>query len=249
MTIHWDINDNDIQQVTDFVALHQNHFVNARISRNVNRNNIVVDRDWVIKTMTMCLLTSTQRSGPNHRVGIFLAQNPFPLTYKGISESDDVEDYIRGILQHNGLNRYNNRIPQFFASNLTYLETNNWQLVDRLLNTLDGNVDKTVERQIADEIDDMFQGFGPKQARNFLQALGLTKYEIPIDSRITTWLNNFGFPVTLSSSPLQDKGYYHFVSDGIQLLCEEANIYPCVFDAALFSSYDNNQWNEANIVF
>ena len=27
-------------------------------------------------------------------------------------------------------------------------------------------------------------GFGPKQARNLLQGLGLTRYEIPIDSRI-----------------------------------------------------------------
>lgn len=249
MTIHWNIDEKDIKTVTDFIALHQNHFVTARIARNVNRTNIIVDKNWIIKTMAMCLLTSNQRSGPKNPVGIFLAQHPFPLTYQSISESKNVSNFIREVLQKNGLNRFNIKIPQFFEKNFTYLENSNWQIIDRLLNALNGHVDKMVERAIADDIDDIFEGFGPKQSRNFLQALGLTKYEIPIDSRLTTWLNKFGFPVTLSSTPLQDKGYYHFVSDGIQLLCEKANIYPCVFDAALFSSYDNNQWNETNIVF
>ena len=106
--------------------------------------------------MALCLLTSTQRSGPNHRVGIFLAQNPFPLTYQSILESDNIEAYIRRVLQQNGLNRYNNRIPQFFASNLAYLENNNWQIIDQLLDTLNGKVDKTIEREVADDIDDIF---------------------------------------------------------------------------------------------
>ena len=81
------------------------------------------------------------------------------------------------------------------------------------------------------------------------QSLGLTKYEIPIDSRITNWLNNFGFPVSLTSSPLGDKGYYHFVSDGIQELCIKARIYPCLLDAAIFSSFDNGEWTDENTIF
>ena len=81
---------------------------------------------------------------------------------------------------------------------------------------------KLKERQIADNLANEFDGFGPKQSRNFLQALGLTKYEIPIDSRITNWLNDFGFPLRLTSLPLSDVGYYHFVSDGIQNLCEKS---------------------------
>ena len=76
-----------------------------------------------------------------------------------------------------------------------------------------------------------------------------SKYEIPVDSRITNWLNDFGFPVALSSAGLQDRAYYHFVSDGIQRLCDEANIYPCVLDAAIFSSYDSGGWNAENIVY
>lgn len=81
-------------------------------------------------------------------------------------------------------------------------------------------------------------GFGPKQSRNLLQGLGLTKYEIPIDSRITKWFNEFGFPVKLSASALSDLNYYKFVSKGLRELCDACNIYPCLLDAAIFSSFD-----------
>lgn len=98
---------------------------------------------------------------------------------------------------------------------------------------------KLSERDLADSVDKIFKGFGSKQARDFLQTLDLTKYEIPIDSRIMNWMKGFGFPILFSPTALQDKSFYHFVSDGIQLLCEKANIYPCVLDAAIFSSNDN----------
>ena len=98
------------------------------------------------------------------------------------------------------------------------------------------------ERKVADDINKYFAGFGPKQSRNFLQWLGLTRYEIPIDSRITNWLNEeFKFPVILNARSLQDRNYYHFVSDGIQELCKACDVYPCVFDAAVFARADANR--------
>lgn len=54
---------------------------------------------------------------------------------------------------------------------------------------------KSKKRELADNIDQLFKCFGSKQARNFLQALGLTKYEIPIESRMMNWLEEFGFPI------------------------------------------------------
>ena len=82
------------------------------------------------------------------------------------------------------------------------------------------------------------KGIGPKQSRNLLQDLGVTSYETPIDSRIIKWLNNFGFPIPLSSQALQDEHYYNFVSDILFQLCEKANIKPCILDAAVFSSFE-----------
>ncbi len=96
-------------------------------------------------------------------------------------------------------------------------------------------------------MDNNLSGFGPKKARNLLQELGLTIYEIPIDSRITKWLNKFGFPFKLSSTALSDRNYYNMILDGFQRVCEETGIYPCVLDAAIFASFDQESWypNEA----
>ena len=104
-------------------------------------------------------------------------------------------------------------------------------------------------KEVADFIDDSFAGFGPKQARNLLQSLGLTRHEIPIDSRITKWLNEFGFPVRLSASALADPNYYCFVMDGFQALCRACEVAPCVLDAAIFASFDGGGWTEENIVW
>ncbi|MEY9595889.1 hypothetical protein AB7M74_011300 [Bradyrhizobium japonicum] len=96
-------------------------------------------------------------------------------------------------------------------------------------------------------IQDTFSGFGPKQSRNLLQSLWLTRYEIPIDSRVIDWLNEeFQFPVRLSSEALSDINYYIFVSDGIQELCEKSGVIPCVFDAAIFALKDGDNWTAEN---
>ena len=47
---------------------------------------------------------------------------------------------------------------------------------------------------------------------------GLTRYEIPIDSRLTDWLNEFRFPECARRLALGDDNYYRFISDGIQTL-------------------------------
>ncbi|MBZ9730778.1 hypothetical protein LB467_13870 [Salegentibacter sp. JZCK2] len=248
MNINWDISRIDIEKVKKIVTKNENPFLRARQLRNVEKQNIVINKDRIIKTMIMCLLTSQQRSGPNSSVGQFLRLEPFPITIKNLASVNNVEGFIKDTLQQSNLTRYVNRISSFFASNYVKIVEKNWTLINDL-EELKISDSKIKERNIADNLANDFNGFGPKQARNFLQALGLTKYEIPIDSRITTWLNDFGFPVTLTSSPLGDKGYYHFVSDGIQELCEKAEIYPCLLDAAIFSSFDNDEWTEENTIF
>jgi len=248
MNINWHISPADIDKVKKVIAKNQNAFLQARQLRNVEKQNIVIDKDKIIKTMIMCLLTSQQRSGPNSTVGQFLRLDPFPVTIEKLTAVNNVEEFIKNTLQQNGLTRYVNRISSFFASNYGKIVKRNWTLIDDL-EELKSSDSKIKERNIADNLANDFNGFGPKQSRNFLQALGLTKYEIPIDSRITTWLNDFGFPVALTSSPLGDKGYYHFVSDGIQELCEKAEIYPCILDAAIFSSFDNDEWTDENTIF
>jgi len=106
-----------------------------------------------------------------------------------------------------------------------------------------------MERQTAEWLAAEFQGLGPKQSRNLLQSLGLTRYEIPIDSRITAWLNRERFPVKLSGTALSDPHYYAFVSDGIREIGAAVGVYPCVLDAAVFPAVDGDSWNDVVIVF
>jgi hypothetical protein len=103
---------------------------------------------------------------------------------------------------------------------------------------------------VTDYIDNHFAGFDPKQARNVLQALDLTRYEIPIDSRVTNWLNDLlHFPVRLSSIALADVEYYKFVQSGIRELCEARDLFPCIFDRAVFSLKDGESWQESDFAF
>ena len=247
MKISWNINESDIQKVKNVMKENDNFFLKNRRERNVKKKNIEINKNIIIQNLMMCLLTSQQRSGPNSVVGKFLSLKPFPITSELIAESENIELLIKQILQKNGLKRYINKISAFFAENIEKIELDNWNLISRL-NYLNNNQSKETERELADFLNDWLKGFGPKQSRNFLQALGLTKYELPIDSRIASWLNDFGFPVSLTSSPLSDKGYYHFVSDGIQELCLKAKIYPCELDAVIFSSFDNDEWTEKNVM-
>lgn len=248
MNINWNVSQADIKKVKKVIADNENAFLLARQLRNVEKQNIVIDKDTILKTMIMCLLTSQQRSGPNSMVGLFQRLDPFPVTIEILTAVKNVEKFIMDTLIQNRLTRYVNRISSFFDSNYRKIEERNWTIINDL-EELKISDSKVKERNIADNLANDIKGFGPKQSRNFLQALGLTKYEIPIDSRIMTWLNDFGFPVALTSSPLGDKGYYHFVSDGILELCEKAEIYPCILDAAIFSSFDNNEWTEENTKF
>ncbi len=40
-----------------------------------------------------------------------------------------------------------------------------------------------------------------------------------------------------------------FVSDGVRQLCERARIYPCVLDAAIFTSFDRGGWTTDGLIW
>lgn len=248
MKIEWIISKEDVEKLNQFVSSNENNFVKVRRQRNINQKDLTINKDSVVKTLLMCLLTSQQRSGPESKVAKFLRKEPFPLTYSRINQMDGIEDFTKDVLVSNDLNRYRNRISTFFSTNIQKFEEDKWMIIEEL-NELLNTDSKFKERVLADKLSKELKGIGPKQSRNFLQLLGVTKYEIPIDSRITNWFNDFGFPVALNSLPLGDNGYYHFVQDGIQKLCKEAKIYPCILDATIFSSFDNDEWTLDNIVF
>lgn len=255
MKLFWQIEGNDIVKFKAFYDQHKDKsFVKNRIHKNVNKNIPDFTRDEFWKAMVSCLLTTQQRSGPESRVTTFISKKPFPLSYPDCKTSGASEYVHKTITDFGGIRR-GNTIGQEAEKNLKWLETTGWIRIEEMYEGLMNNDNKEVEREWVEFIiardknnKKIFSGFGPKQSRNLLQMLGLTKYEIPVDSRIIKWLNIFGFPLKLSSGALADSNYYNFILDGFQELCKHTDIYPCLMDAAIFSSNDK-EWPKDRLIY
>jgi hypothetical protein len=193
-----------------------------------------------------CLLTTQQRSGPGSAVKRLLDTDPFPLIYDECSGRDDLEKFARETLTLFGGIRRAPTIARQISENLEKLETGFWPVLLGRAHEINASDDPVLERNAAHLLAEHLGGIGPKQSRNLLQWIGVSKYEIPVDSRITKWLNHNLLKYHLSAILLADHTYYDMVSDGIQLLCKRANIYPCLLDAAIFTSFDGG-WSESDI--
>jgi len=128
MKINWEISESDIKKVVKFVDEHKNPNVISRINRNIERRDIQIDKDTIIKTMLMCLMTSPQGSDPESSLIIFFRKKPFLLTYKFLYVATDIEYAMREVLKANGLTRYINKIPKYFSYNFYQLVETNWDL-------------------------------------------------------------------------------------------------------------------------
>lgn len=258
MKFIWQIENTDIQRIKDFYKKQENNpFVLRRIERNVGKNIQDFSKKLFWNAMISCLLTTQQRSGPNSTVTKFICSDPFLLDYSRCKAADNLQKFIEETITDFGGLRRGKNIGKEVDNNFQWLEGGGWCDIEKIYRELRNNEDKIIERKRVEFLIGKdsknkkirrLKGFGPKQSRNLLQSLGLTKYEIPIDSRITKWLYKFGFPITLSSSALADRNYYNFVLDALQKLCEESSIYPCVLDAAIFSSFDE-VWPEDRLIW
>jgi hypothetical protein len=247
MRLAWNITDDEVAKVKAFVAAYSgNALVKFRIERNVTNRPAAIDRPHFWHALIACLLTTQQNSGPKSAIIRFLNSTPFCLSLDRCRACTDVAELVRRELRDFGGIRRWNTIAGEVAKNLEWLEDRYWGDVDLILNWLIGVDDAKVERNVATFIDHRFAGFGPKQARNLLQMLGLTRYETPLDSRIAKWINACGFQVTIDPKSLAGVGPYEALSDKIQELCKRAEILPCVLDAAVFASFDGNGWNEVD---
>jgi len=250
MKLIWQIDPQDIQRIRAFVTqYHANAFVQLRLKRNVEGGKPEVTKEDFWQAMVACLLTTQQRSSPGSAVTRFFNTKPFPLALSTCEQSSGLEQFVKTVLTDFGGLRRTNIIAREVTDNVRHFEAESWAETYQVVESLRLNDTIPAERQAAHFIAAHYKGFGPKQSRNLLQSLGLIRYEIPIDSRITKWLHDFGFPLKLSASALSDPDYYEFVMDGIQQICSESDIYPCVLDAAIFASFDGDGWTAENVIW
>jgi len=243
MLITWQVEDRDVNAVREVLEANgENPFVVGRIGDNVTGAVPAFSRDELWRVMLGCLLTTQQRSGPDSRVTQFLGRRPFRPALADCTAVNAEVVVAQAISEFGGLRR-GPTVASHAATNLARLEADGWlRLEERFQALLPSRSrqsragDVAEERQAAIFVDNALKGFGPKQSRNLWQWLGLTRFEIPLDSRVTNWLNqNQIFPFTLSARALDDENYYAFVMDGLRMVCDAAGVLPCVFDAAVFS--------------
>jgi hypothetical protein len=253
MRIDWTIDRQDLDRVRTIVtASTESLFVASRIKDNVAPECLpVFERGAFWRVMLGCLLTTQQRSGPDSSVTRFLRRRPFcpALDECGV---ETVEALVVNELTKFGGIRRGKTIAEQVRDNLIWLNTGGWPQIERQFGRLlaqrsrqPRTEDTAEEKRAADLLSNSLAGFGPKQSRNLWQWLGLTRYEIPLDRRITRWLNDI-FPFKISAPPLADSSYYDFVMQGVHLLCARAEVLPCVLDAAIFASYDRD-WAEGEL--
>jgi hypothetical protein len=208
MRIDWSVEDRDIDAIQQLLRDNgANPFVAGRIRDNVSGALPVFDRGELWRVMLGCLLTTQQRSGPGSRVSQFLQRRPFQPALADCSPTE-AESMVSAALSAFGGLRRGPTVAGQAAANLARLEAGDWLRVEEKFQELllcrsrePQPGDFAEERQAALFVQADSDGFGPKQSRNFWQWLGLTRFEIPLDSRVTAWLNSQHiFPFVLGAS-------------------------------------------------
>ena len=200
MKLTWTIEAADRRAVSALVAATKNdRVVEVRWQRNVNGRVPVFNREEAWRIVIGCLLTTQQRSGLNAPIRKVFDAEPFPLSLRKLKKLDreTVPQLVESTIRKAGRIRRGPTIAREVARNLGALEDDgHWTTVETEFSKLlqlrqqDPNpLHAAQERSSAEMIDRLLWGFGPKQSRNFWQWLGLTRYEIPLDSRVVAWMN------------------------------------------------------------
>jgi len=242
MKINWQIEARDTKPLREIVARRKlSNLVKRRTRKNVRRQGIVIGKGACWHVMVGCLLTTHQKAGPRSYVHRFLKSKADILSYRKCKASRSLRMMVRSDLKRFGGIYRIKIIANEIKANFQWLEAKNgWSILLSELRAIRATPTKTGERKLAHIVDEL-KGFGPKQSRNFIQWLGVSQYEIPLDSRIMDWLKKNDFPIPMSAKMLSDLDYYEFVLDGFQALCAKAHIFPCIADASIFTDVDEVQ--------
>jgi len=199
-------------------------------------------RDAFWKQVVGCLLSTQNKVFPGSPVSRLLETVPFPFSLAACEQREqDLINYAQSQLIEI---RFNKTIAERLAKDFEWLKSGGWIQVEEAFSTLASTNRGAATECIATErkaaqlvMDNMF-GFGPKQSRNLWMCLGLTRYEIPIDSRVAKWFGALSPPLVINMKKIGQPRYYVEIESHIQALCQEAQVLPCLMDAAVFGSFE-----------
>lgn len=239
----------DIERVRALVeARRDDAFMHERRTTNVDGPAPSFDHEEFWRILIGCLLTTQQRSTKGSPVDRFTEQKPFQLSLQKCS--NDTEATVRSVLTAFRGIRMAPTIARRTHDNYQHLRNGGWASVESHFQKL------ALQRNRSPQIEDTktervasyyaaatFAGIGPKQSRNLWQWLGLTRYEIPLDSRICNWINN-NLSAKVDVVKLGDSGYYDAALDYVQAICNKADVLPCIFDAGAFDYEEKGNTTE-----
>ena len=239
MRAYWNIDDASLKRWRRLTAsLEHDAFVRERFERNIRRTALDLSKTELWRVMVGCQVTSMQRAGPTSKVSVFMRSGSPALSYEMCRKQREVEPFLLAELRRASLWRAK-PIALNLTKALAVLEAGEWKQLIAQLRTLRRYTTKAKERAVAQYLQSgHFPGIGPKQSRNYIQWLGLSRYEIPIDSRMLKTLKRLGCNFVPSSSALGDENVYVFLQEAVQELAARLNIYPCVLDACVFANAD-----------
>lgn len=243
MLASWNMDESSLSKWRVLVSENSSReLVLKRRDKNVRRNGIDLSKDEIWRVLVGCQVTTQQRSGKNSAASRFLKSSSPALRLRECRRAPSVHNLIESECGAAGLRR-----APTMAANLTTifngLESGGWsELLDRL-RTLERNTTIIKERGVVNHIlsSKMFPGLGQKQSRNFIQWLGLSRYEVPLDSRVLKKLAEFGCNFVPKGAALTDEMVYVFVQSAIQQIAKALDMYPCELDAYIFSSFEDKE--------
>lgn len=240
MRAGWEINETDLKRWRELVKQNEHKPLPIkRYRRNVKRSDIDLSKHAVWQAIVGCQVTTQQRSGPGSGVQKFLDSGTPVLNPTECRKAVDFSKLIVNECTKAGLRR-GNKIASYLTGIFDYLETGGWTILLAQLATLRTHTTLNKERAVVSYIlgEKRFPGLGQKQARNFIQWLGLSRYEIPIDSRVLKCMTELGVNFVPRATALGDEIVYLFVQGALQELAKKIGIYPCQLDACIFASFD-----------
>ncbi|MGO3868892.1 MAG: hypothetical protein ACTJH7_02345 [Alcaligenes sp.] len=240
MIADWSVSAAAIAKWKQLVEDNKNKdLVVRRRARNVTRSEVIdLSSAEIWRIFVGCNVTTQQRSGPNSAVSKFLNSESPALDVGICRKSKDVQYLIEQECKSAGLRR-SVIIANNLAKTLNNLEKEGgWAELQAQLVTLKEETTLQKERLVSDYLrSGDFPGLGQKQARNFIQWIGLSRYEIPLDSRVLNRLREFGANFVPRGSAMTDETVYLFVQDLVQRIARELELYPCELDACIFASF------------
>jgi thermostable 8-oxoguanine DNA glycosylase len=237
-----------IGEVKGFYASvdHSHEFFQRRLKNllsGTDKESIDKERFWQELFIAIC--TSQSKSGLKSGIARMEKMPRFPGRLERLDGAENVEELLREVLPHYKV-RFPNDKAAYLAHNHNLLSRNDeelWSEISDALELLRFQQSRKTEMRTARLLRG-FKGVGHKQSRNVLQGLGLTKDEIPIDSKVVKWLEEFGF-LTFQTKyqekrflqSLSSKKQYRRLMDDLQTLCKQCELHPCLLDAAIYLYY------------